>query len=43
LSERGSAVTQHWDYELESGALLHSTMQYAPGPFTVETWLTELE
>jgi len=43
VSERTGVSTAHWDYEVETGALLHMTMRYEPGSFTVETWLTELE
>lgn len=43
VSERTGVSQAHWDYELETGVLLHMSMRYDPGSFTVETWLTELE
>jgi len=43
LSETTGVSAYVWDYEVETGALLHMTSRYDPGPYTVETWLTELE
>jgi hypothetical protein len=43
LSERTNVSSGLWDYELETGALLHITQRYEPGSFTIDSWLTELE
>lgn len=43
LSETTGVSTHVWDYEVETGALLHMTSHYDPTSSMVETWLTELE